>query len=147
VYVSHSIRKGITYHATIARRHLASHTLTLARSLVVVRVRRVQSDLRVHPLVRGHGTTVIFGALNGAAPTLGLAVTGRERGDLLAVDQDDLRVVARGIVELVCEASVLFDCVSSPGCSQCIVILSPACAFFPSAWIGICVFAEVLKRV
>jgi hypothetical protein len=130
LHVSHSIRKGIPYHATIARRHLDSHTLTLAHSLVVVRVRRVQSDLRVHPLVRGHGTTVIFGALNGAAPNLGLAVTGGERGDLLAVDRYALYVVARGIVELVCEALVSVDRASSSRCSQCIVILSPACAFF-----------------
>lgn len=51
--------------------------------------------------VSANGAAVVLGALDGTAPTLGLAVLGRELGDLLAVDGDELGVVARGVVELV----------------------------------------------
>ena len=41
------------------------------------------------------------GALDGAAPALGVAVLGGESGDLLVVDEDGLGVVASRVVVLV----------------------------------------------
>lgn len=42
------------------------------------------------------------GALDGAAPALGVAVLGGEFGDLLVVHKDGLGVVASRVVVLVC---------------------------------------------
>lgn len=49
-----------------------------------------------------NGTAVILSTLNGGAPTLSMAVAGRESGNSVAVDRDGLSVVTSGIIELVC---------------------------------------------
>ncbi len=56
--------------------------------------------------MRGDSAAVGFGALDGAAEAQGLAVAGGQRAHHVAVDRDVLRVVARGVVELVCGVSV-----------------------------------------
>lgn len=121
-------------NTTVIRRHLASNTLTLTHSLVVVGVRRVQCNGSVDPLVRANSTAVLLGTFDRAAPALGMAVVGRQRRDLAAVDGDNLSVVAACIVKLVCV--IALACVRSAWvlifCSQCMVILSPSCAFSPS---------------
>lgn len=56
----------------------------------------------------GHGATVVFGALNGAAPALGFSIAGRQSRNGLVVDKNGLGIVACGVVEFVCELSLAF---------------------------------------
>ncbi len=56
-------------HPTVARRHLARDTLRFSHGLVVVRIRRVQRDRSVDPLMRRDGTAVFSGAFDRAAPS------------------------------------------------------------------------------
>lgn len=49
----------------------------------------------------GHGATVVFGALNGAAPALGFSIAGRQSRNGLVVDKNGLGIVACGVVEFV----------------------------------------------
>lgn len=50
------------------------------------------------------------GALNSAAPALGVPILGGEFGDLLVVHEDGLGVVASRVVVLVCHLSDLRVC-------------------------------------
>lgn len=85
----------------ITRRHLPRSTTLLVHSLIVVWIRRVQRDDRVDPLMRCYSTAVCLGAFDGAAPAERVAVAGGQCGDLAAVDEHELRVVACCVVEFV----------------------------------------------
>jgi len=79
------------------------------------------------------------GALDGAAPALGVAVLGGEFGDLLVVDEDGLGVVASRVVVLVCSFRSDFVCTFCRFGDfvgryflQCMVTRSPTVASVPS---------------
>jgi len=121
-------------NSTIARRHFSRDTLCLTQCLIVVRIRRVQRDDGIDPRVCRHGAAVLLGALDGTAPAERVAVAGRKGRHVLTVAGDDLCVVARVVVVLVCaDISELLPSGVRFSDSQCMVILSPAAAVEPSA--------------
>lgn len=109
--------------ATIRGAHLAGDALALAHGVNVVGIGNIKDYFGVSPsclryvsslllffsclspmsklTVSGHGTAVLLSTLNSATPALSVAVAGRQLSNLLAVDGDDLGVVARVVVELV----------------------------------------------
>ena len=117
----------------VVSRHVTSNAVTLAHSLVVFGVGGVEGDDGIDPLVGGHGTAIILGALNSATPALSVTVAGAEGGDLFAIDRDVLSVVAAGVIKLIF-TSVRLICVflCPSGYLQCMVIFSPSTAFVPS---------------
>ncbi len=88
--------------AAVGGGHLAGDAGPPAEGGGVGRVGRVEDDAGAGPRVGADGAAVVGGALDRAAPALRPPAAGRERGRDGPVDRHRLRVVPRGVVELVC---------------------------------------------
>lgn len=107
--------------AAVSGLHVSSNTVALGHSVDVLGVSNIQDDFGIDPrcernirviqktellsakrTVGADSAAVVFGALNSAAPALGLSVAGGKGGYGLVVDENGLCVITGRVIELVC---------------------------------------------